>query len=87
MKKNCPAGVCARFVTYHILAAKCVGCGDCMEICGEDAILGKKRFVHVIDQEECTRCGDCLESCGEGAVVKAGVVKPRCPVKPIPCKR
>lgn len=86
-KKECRAGVCSKFVTYHIIAANCTGCGDCLDECEEDAILGKKRFVHVIEQDECTQCGDCLEACDEDAIVKAGAQKPRCPKKPIPCKR
>ena len=85
-KKACRAGVCKKFMTYHILADKCVGCGDCLDACGEDAILGKNRFVHVIDQDECTQCGACLDACEEEAIVRAGAMKPRCPKKPIPCK-
>ena len=86
-KKSCKAGVCKSFVTYHILADRCIGCGDCMDECEDDAILGKKKFIHVIDQDECTQCGKCLSACDEDAIVKAGAVKPRCPAKPIPCKR
>jgi NADH-quinone oxidoreductase subunit F len=55
--------------------------------CDDDAILGKKKFIHVIDQDECTQCGKCVEACDEEAIVKAGAIKPRCPQKPIPCKR
>jgi len=87
MKKSCRAGVCQKFMSYHILADKCTGCTDCQDACEEDAILGKKRFVHVIEQVECTGCGACLKVCEEEAIVRAGAVKPRCPKKPIPCKR
>ena len=86
-KKGCRAGVCRKFMTYHILAEQCTGCGDCLEACEEEAILGKAKFVHVIEQKECIQCGACLEACGEDAVVRAGTVKPRCPKRPIPCKR
>lgn len=86
-KKGCKAGVCKKFMTYHILADKCTGCGDCMDECDEDAILGKIRFVHVIEQDECTQCNGCLEVCDEDAIVRAGTVKPRCPKRPIPCRR
>jgi len=85
-KKTCQAGVCSKFVTYHILADKCTGCTDCMDACEDDAIQGKKRFIHVIDQDECTQCGACMEACEEEAIVKAGANKPRCPQRPIPCK-
>lgn len=86
-KKSCPAGVCSKFLTYHILPDKCTGCNECVDECEDDAILGRKRFIHVIDQDECIQCGACLDACDEGAIVKAGAVKPRCPKKPIPCKR
>lgn len=86
-KKGCKAGICKKFMTYHILADKCTGCGDCMDECDEDAILGKSRFVHIIDQDECTQCGACLNACDEEAIVRAGTIKPRCPKRPIPCKR
>lgn len=86
-KKACKAAVCSKFVTYHILADKCIGCTDCVDQCEDDAILGKKKFIHVIDQDECTQCGACVEACEEDAIVKAGPIKPRCPQKPIPCKR
>jgi len=85
-KKNCKTAVCEKFVTYHILPDLCIGCTDCMDACEEEAILGKKKFIHVIDQEECTQCGKCVSACEEGAIVKAGAIKPKGPKKPIPCK-
>lgn len=86
-KRSCPAGVCSKFLTYHILPDKCTGCNECMDSCEEEAILGRKRFIHVIDQEECIQCGDCVDACSEEAIVKAGSIKPRCPKKPLPCKK
>lgn len=86
-KKACRAGVCKKFMTYHILPDKCIGCGDCIDACEDEAILGRKKFIHVIDQGECTQCGQCVDACEEEAIVLAGAVKPRCPVKPIPCRR
>ncbi|MBX4267887.1 NADH-ubiquinone oxidoreductase-F iron-sulfur binding region domain-containing protein [Clostridium estertheticum] len=86
-KKVCKASACSKFFTYHILADKCIGCTECQDVCEEDAILGKRKFIHVIDQGECTQCGACLAACDEEAIVKAGPIKPRCPQKPIPCKR
>lgn len=86
-KKSCKAMYCNKFITYHILTDRCTGCTDCMDVCEDDAILGKKKFIHVIDQDECTQCGACVTACEEEAIVKAGAIKPRCPQKPIPCKR
>lgn len=84
-KKSCRSVVCAKYVTYHILADQCIGCTDCTDACEDDAILGKKKYVHVIDQDECTQCGACMAACEEGAIVKAGAVKPKTPKKPVPC--
>ncbi len=86
-KKGCKAGVCKKFMTYHILADKCNGCGECIDACDDEAIIGKDKFVHIIDQQECIQCGACMEICEEEAIVRAGAVKPRCPKRPIPCKR
>ena len=86
-KKVCVAGACKAFQTYHILVSKCTGCGKCLKACDDDAILGKAKFVHVINQRKCTQCGACLEACPEGAVVRAGAKKPKTPPKPIPVRR
>ncbi|MBQ9058263.1 MAG: 4Fe-4S binding protein [Atopobiaceae bacterium] len=85
-KKLCAAGSCRAFQTYHILVSKCIGCGDCLKACEDDAILGKPKFVHVVVQKNCTQCNKCLEVCPAGAVVTAGAQKPKTPPKPIPCK-
>lgn len=87
MKKSCRASVCKKFMTYHILPDVCTGCDECTDSCEDEAILGRKRFIHVIDIDECTQCGKCIDSCDEGAIVMAGALKPKCPKKPIPCKR
>lgn len=84
-QKVCKAMVCEKFMSYHILASKCIGCMECVDVCEDEAILGKEKFVHVIDQKECSGCGACINICPEEAIVKAGAVKPKCPPKPIPC--
>ncbi|MCL2376479.1 MAG: 4Fe-4S binding protein [Defluviitaleaceae bacterium] len=84
-KKNCKAAFCKKFITFHILKDKCVGCMECQDACEDEVIAGKKRFVHVIDQDECIQCGKCFEACEHGAIVKAGAIKPKCPPKPVPC--
>ena len=86
IRKSCKAGVCQKFLTFHILPDLSTGGTECLDVCEDDAILGKKRFIHVIHQEECTGCGDCIEACAENAIIKAGADKPKCPKKPVPCK-
>jgi pyruvate formate lyase activating enzyme len=43
-------------------AHKCIGCGECVEVCPNDAhrlVDG----VHLFDREACTACGKCVEAC------------------------
>lgn len=86
-KKSCPSGGCPAFKTYHILVSKCTGCGKCLKACEDGAILGKAKFVHVINQRKCIQCDLCRKACPEGAVVRAGAKKPKTPPRPIPCRR
>ncbi len=69
VKKKCPAGVCAAFSKPVIDPSKCTGCTDCLDACDEDAITGKKKFIHMIDPDMCENCGKCAEVCEEGAIV------------------
>ena len=66
---RCPAGVCKALITFYIIAENCNGCTLCMRNCPEDAIVGTKGGVHVIDQEKCVRCGICREVCNRNAVM------------------
>ena len=80
-KKICSALVCRAFFTVHVLADKCIGCGKCIEVCPEDAIIGKNGYIHMVDQDMCEQCGKCLTVCPQNARVKAGRIKPRGPEK------
>ena len=48
--------------------AKCVGCGQCFEVCKFDAIAiyGKA----YIDKEKCTKCYKCIRYCPIDALEK-----------------
>lgn len=46
---------------------KCVGCGECEEVCAFDAICVKDN-VAVVDHSVCTMCGTCVDTCPEGAL-------------------
>ncbi len=79
-KKKCRCGVCYKAeCTYIIRPDMCTGCGDCMEECEEDAIEGKKGFIHMIDQDMCEQCGKCVASCEEDAIVAVTGKLPRLP--------
>lgn len=81
-KKSCPAGVCYQSeAVYVILPDLCNGCTDCIDECDEDAIEGKKGFIHMIDQDMCEGCGKCVSACEEAAIIKATGKLPKLPKK------
>jgi NADH-quinone oxidoreductase subunit F len=83
-RKRCNASVCMKYTSYYILGS-CTGCGKCAGVCEEEAIAGKKNFIHVISQTDCVKCGKCEKICTDSAVGRFGGAKPRVPNKPIPC--
>ncbi|MDO9586100.1 MAG: NADH-ubiquinone oxidoreductase-F iron-sulfur binding region domain-containing protein, partial [Syntrophales bacterium] len=66
--KRCPAGVCKELIRYAITADACTGCGVCKKVCPAEAISGKKKKPHEIDEAKCIKCGACMESCKFDAI-------------------
>jgi len=50
-------------ISYYIDPDKCQACMICPRSCPEEAIIGGKNQIHVIDQKQCIKCGTCLEVC------------------------
>jgi F420-non-reducing hydrogenase iron-sulfur subunit len=50
-------------VSYYIDPEKCQACMLCLKRCPVEAIEGRKRQIHVINQDRCIKCGTCLEAC------------------------
>jgi NADH:ubiquinone oxidoreductase subunit F (NADH-binding)/Pyruvate/2-oxoacid:ferredoxin oxidoreductase delta subunit/(2Fe-2S) ferredoxin len=61
--KKCTAKVCKDLKYYDILPEKCTGCHICFKSCPTNAISGKPKELHIIDQELCIKCGMCLDKC------------------------
>ncbi|PWH14395.1 MAG: NADH-quinone oxidoreductase subunit F [Anaerolineae bacterium] len=68
LDKFCPAGVCQGMFRYEINTLNCAGCGLCIKPCPQQAIDGKKKEPHTIDQIRCIRCGVCYEVCNLNAI-------------------
>ncbi len=64
---KCTAKSCKALISYSI-SDKCVGCTLCAKNCPVDAISGKVKQKHVIDNDKCIKCGKCAEHCKFQAV-------------------
>jgi len=65
----------------------CLGLGDCVEVCPEDAIsIDPEKSVAIIDTERCNGCGLCVTECPQNLIelVPAGTkIAFRCNYKPL----
>ncbi|NLP29530.1 MAG: NADH-quinone oxidoreductase subunit NuoF [Clostridiales bacterium] len=66
--KKCTAKSCKPLLTFTITADACTGCTLCARKCPTNAITGKVKEPHVIDQNLCIKCGKCHEVCRFNAV-------------------
>ena len=67
---TCPAGQCRKLLRYSINADKCKGFTLCARTCPNNAIIGKVKEPHAIDQDKCIKCGACMEKCKFGAITR-----------------
>lgn len=85
IKRNkCSQLVCKSSFTLYVDPEVCDGCHLCVNSCLSKAILGEKGLIHVIDTEVCSKSLSCLKVCPKGAIKKAGAVRPKLPLEPIP---
>lgn len=55
-------------------AAKCAGCGRCVEVCPHGVFAMQEQKAHLTDRDRCMECGACARNCEFGAItVNAGV--------------
>jgi F420-non-reducing hydrogenase iron-sulfur subunit len=50
-------------IAYYIDPEKCQACMICARRCPEDAIVGGKNQIHVVDQDKCIKCNTCFDVC------------------------
>ncbi|MGM0383853.1 MAG: 4Fe-4S binding protein [Thermodesulfobacteriota bacterium] len=47
---------------------KCIGCGDCVDICPMDVYEIQHEKSVPVNAEECIGCESCIEACEQGAI-------------------
>lgn len=53
---------------YSICQNTCVGCGDCLEVCQDNAVVLPKPSYYRIEVSECTSCAECVPFCPHEAI-------------------
>ncbi len=48
--------------------SECVGCGACIDVCPQGAIVVDD--IAVIDAGKCVDCGACIDECPSSAIVE-----------------
>jgi NAD-dependent dihydropyrimidine dehydrogenase PreA subunit len=61
-------------VTLEYDAARCTGCGRCVEVCPRGVFAISERKVTVVRRDQCIECGACSGNCAFDALtVQSGV--------------
>jgi NAD-dependent dihydropyrimidine dehydrogenase PreA subunit len=47
---------------------KCIGCGECVDICPVSVYELDGGKAKVVNEEECVGCESCIEVCEQGAI-------------------
>ena len=63
-----------KVVSLSYDAARCTGCGRCVEVCPQQVFAIEDRRAVMVDRDRCIECGACAGNCPAGALsVRAGV--------------
>ena len=72
---RCSDKECKSLFVYRVIPDNCTMCGECKEVCKDNAIIGEKRVEYLsgylpfeISEKRCTRCGECIKVCEFGAI-------------------
>ncbi|NLF80408.1 MAG: 4Fe-4S binding protein, partial [Clostridia bacterium] len=69
LERRCPAHVCRALLRPYITDS-CRGCTLCIRSCPVDAISGKNKERHVIDQDKCINCDACIRACKFNSIIR-----------------
>ncbi len=50
-------------VTLKLDAEKCIGCGQCVEVCPRAVVVMRERKAVIVDRDGCIECGACQQNC------------------------
>ena len=63
-----------RDLSLRLDAARCTGCGLCVDVCPHGVFAVEHRKARILDRDACMECGACARNCAAGAVtVRSGV--------------
>ena len=54
--------------SVEVNAEKCVGCGECVDVCPVEVFELQDEKSVPVNAEECLGCESCVEVCEEGAI-------------------
>ena len=54
--------------SVEVNAEKCVGCGECVDVCPVEVFDLQDEKSVPVNAEECLGCESCIEVCEEGAI-------------------
>lgn len=70
LEKRCPTQKCQQLIRFEIVPDKCTGCTVCARRCPVSCIIGARKQVHEIIQDDCIKCGECYDVCKFDAIIK-----------------
>lgn len=61
-------------VTLRLYVDKCIGCGNCAEVCPHSVFCMNEKKARIEDKDCCIECGACAKNCSVNAItVDSGV--------------
>ena len=55
--------------TITVDAEKCIGCGECVDVCPVEVYELQDGKSVAVNEEECLGCESCVEVCEPGSIV------------------